>query len=48
MLVLGLELGTQSLKAVVCDAALDVRGQHAVAYDTSYPAPDRAEQDPQT
>ena len=48
MLVLGLDLGTQSLKAVVCDAALDVCGQHAVAYDTSYPAPDRAEQDPRT
>jgi len=44
--VVGLDLGTQSLKAVVCDAALAVRGQHAVGYATSYPAPDRAEQDP--
>jgi xylulokinase len=48
VLVLGLDLGTQSLKAVVCDDALDVRGQHAVGYDTHYPEPDRAEQDPRT
>jgi xylulokinase len=44
--LVGIDLGTQSLKAVVCDAALAVRGQHAVAYPTQYPAPDRAEQDP--
>jgi xylulokinase len=48
VLVVGLDLGTQSLKAVVCDQALTVRGQHAIAYDTSYPEPDRAEQDPRT
>jgi len=48
VLVLGLDLGTQSLKVVVCDAALAVRGQHAVGYATQYPAPDRAEQDPRT
>jgi len=48
VLVLGLDLGTQSLKAVVCDAALAVRGQHAIGYATQYPAPDRAEQDPRT
>ncbi len=46
MLVAGIDLGTQSLKAVVCDAGLAVRGQHAVAYATQYPQPDRAEQDP--
>lgn len=46
MLVVGLDLGTQSLKAVVCDEALAVRGRHAVGYATRYPAPDRAEQDP--
>ncbi|TMQ05838.1 MAG: hypothetical protein E6J90_47850, partial [Deltaproteobacteria bacterium] len=46
MLVLGIDLGTQSLKAVVCDEALAVRGQHAVGHATQYPAPDRAEQDP--
>ncbi len=48
MLVLGLDLGTQSLKAVVCDDALSVRGQHAIAYATENPAPGRAEQDPRS
>jgi len=48
VLVLGLDLGTQSLKAVICDDALSVRGQHAVAYATLTPAPDRAEQDPRS
>ena len=48
MLVLGLDLGTQSLKAVICDDAVSVRGQHAVAYATQKPAPDRAEQDPRS
>jgi xylulokinase len=46
VLVVGIDLGTQSCKAVVCDEALVVRGQHAIAYATSYPQPDRAEQDP--
>jgi xylulokinase len=46
VLVIGIDLGTQSLKAVVCDAGLAVRGQHAVGYATQYPQPDRAEQDP--
>ena len=48
MFVVGLDLGTQSLKAVVCDAAVSVLGQHAVGYATQYPQPDRAEQDPRT
>jgi xylulokinase len=48
VLVVGLDLGTQSLKAVVCDAAIAVLGQHAVGYPTHYPEPDRAEQDPRT
>lgn len=48
MLVVGIDLGTQSLKAVVCDAAINVLGQHAVGYATQYPQPDRAEQDPRT
>ncbi|HEU0031292.1 MAG TPA: FGGY family carbohydrate kinase [Kofleriaceae bacterium] len=48
MLVVGLDLGTQSCKAVVCDEALRPRGAHAIAYATSYPAPDHAEQDPRT
>ncbi|HEU4733564.1 MAG TPA: FGGY family carbohydrate kinase [Kofleriaceae bacterium] len=46
MLVVGLDLGTQSLKAVVCDAALAVLGEHAVGYATHYPEPDQAEQEP--
>jgi xylulokinase len=46
VLVLGIDLGTQSLKAVVCDEALAVRGQHAIGLATQVPAPDRAEQDP--
>lgn len=46
MLVLGLDLGTQSLKAVVCDERLVVRGQHVAGYSTLLPAPDQAEQDP--
>ena len=46
MLVVGLDLGSQSLKAVVCDDRLTVFGKHAVPYPTSRPEPDRAEQDP--
>jgi xylulokinase len=46
VLVVGLDLGTQSCKAVVCDERLAIRGHHAVAYPTSHPEPDRAEQDP--
>ncbi len=45
-LVVGIDLGTQTCKAVVCDAGLAVRGEHAVGYPTRRPAPDRAEQDP--
>lgn len=46
MLVIGLDLGTQSLKAVVCDERLHMRGSHSVAITTDYPEPGRAEQDP--
>ena len=46
MRVVGLDLGTQSLKAVVCDEALAVLGHHAVGYPTQYPGPGCAEQDP--
>lgn len=48
MLVVGLDLGTQSCKAIVCDEAFAVRGTHAVPYGVRYPAPDHAEQDPAT
>jgi xylulokinase len=46
VLVIGLDLGTQSIKAVVCDETMAVRGSHSVKCTTSYPGPDRAEQDP--
>lgn len=46
MLLVGIDLGTQTCKAVVCDASLAVRGAHAVGYPTSYPADSAAEQDP--
>jgi xylulokinase len=48
VLVVGLDLGTQSCKAVVCDEQLAVRGTHAIPYGVRYPAPDHAEQDPAT
>ncbi len=46
MLLVGIDLGTQTCKAVVCDEGLAVRGVHAVGYPTSYPAEGAAEQDP--
>jgi len=45
-LVVGLDLGTQSLKAVVCDDRLTVLGDHAIDHPTQRPRPDHAEQDP--
>ena len=46
MLVVGIDLGTQSLKAVVCDERLAVLGSHAVAVRDRASAPGWAEQDP--
>src|SRR5437867_1458424 len=45
-MIVGIDIGTQSLKAVVTDQALQVVGEGAVQYQPSYPAPGRAEQDP--
>ena len=45
-LVVGVDLGTQSCKAVVCDDQLRVLGDHQVAHATSHPQPGWAEQDP--
>jgi xylulokinase len=45
-MVVGIDLGTQSLKAVVCDAALRVLGDHAVPIETRHPRVGWAEQDP--
>ncbi len=45
-LLVGVDLGTQSLKAVVCDENLAVLGSHAVPVTTVYPPGGGAEQDP--
>lgn len=45
-LVAGIDLGTQSVKAVVCDEAMTVVGSHSVALTTRFPQPGWAEQDP--
>ena len=42
----GIDIGTQSLKAVVCDSALAVRGSAATSYEPVFPRPGWAEQDP--
>jgi len=42
----GIDIGTQSLKAVVCDDALKVAGEASVSYEPSFPRPGWAEQDP--
>lgn len=42
----GVDIGTQSLKAVVCDEALAVRGEAAASYQPTFPRPGWAEQDP--
>jgi xylulokinase len=47
-LVVGIDLGTQSLKAVVCDEQLGVLGAHAVPIATAHPQPGWAEQDPRS
>src|SRR5277367_6978232 len=45
-LVVGIDLGTQSCKAVVCDAELHVLGGYHVPIATTHPQPGWAEQDP--
>ena len=45
-MIAGIDIGTQSLKAVVTDDELVVRGEAAVAYAPSFPHPGWAEQDP--
>ena len=46
MPVIGIDLGTQSLKAVVVDSDLVLRGEASVPYQPNFPAPGWAEQDP--
>ena len=45
-LIVGLDIGTQSLKAVVCGDDLRVLGEASVSYPIAYPRPGWAEQDP--
>jgi xylulokinase len=44
--VLGIDVGTQSCKAVACGDGLEVLGEGSVAYATTYPRPGWAEQSP--
>jgi xylulokinase len=46
VVVVGIDLGTQSVKAVACNEHLDVLGSHAIAQATAHPRPGWAEQDP--
>src|SRR5262249_32768018 len=46
MFVVGVDIGTQSLKAVVLDDDLRPRGAASRAYEPSFPQPLWAEQDP--
>lgn len=46
MVVVGIDLGTQSLKAVVCNERFDILGSFGVPQSTAYPRPGLAEQDP--
>lgn len=45
-MIVGIDVGTQSLKAVVCDADLAVRGEASTSYGPSLPRPGWAEQSP--
>ncbi len=45
-MIVGVDIGTQSLKAVVLAPEMKIIGSHAVAYQPSFPQPGWAEQDP--
>jgi xylulokinase len=45
-MIVGVDVGTQSLKAVVTDSALKLRGRAAQAYKPTFPQPGWAEQHP--
>ncbi|HEX6092711.1 MAG TPA: FGGY family carbohydrate kinase, partial [Dongiaceae bacterium] len=45
-MIVGIDIGTQSLKAAVTDGALGVRGEAAMAYRPNFPRSGWAEQDP--
>jgi xylulokinase len=46
-MIVGADIGTQSLKAVVLTPDLDVLGEHAIGYQPRFPRAGWAEQDPQ-
>jgi xylulokinase len=46
MSVIGVDIGTQSLKAIVLDSDFVPRGEASIPYRPSFPAPSWAEQDP--
>lgn len=45
-MIVGVDIGTQSLKAVIVTPDLEVLGQHAIAYQPEFPEPGWAQQDP--
>ncbi len=45
-MIVGIDIGTQSLKVAVADRALKVRGEAAAPYRVNFPRPGWAEQDP--
>ncbi len=45
-MILGIDIGTQSLKALVLSPDMKVMGEHAIAYRPSFPQSGGAEQDP--
>jgi xylulokinase len=45
MAIVGVDIGTQSLKAIVVDDDLSLRGEAAAAYQPTFPRPGWAEQD---
>lgn len=45
-MLVGVDIGTQSLKVIVTDQALNILGQAAQPYSPSFPRPGWAEQDP--
>ncbi len=45
-MLVGVDIGTQSLKVAVTDSALALKGEASRSYRPAFPGPDRAEQDP--
>jgi xylulokinase len=45
-MIIGIDIGTQSLKVVVTDTSLQLKGEASAAYQPEYPEPGWAEQDP--